>query len=183
MGNAFQKLNNEINRFNDILNTMSVLIWDSRTKMPKKGANSRGLQVGTLTSLAREILLSSKMRKLLEDSKNETHNLDNDTFEKKTLSHLAEAIEYHDKIPEKIQVRKAELEPLAHNAWVEAREKKDFDIFKPFLEEQINIAIEQAHCIGFENHPYDALMQRFEPGETVNSLKKSKPLSISKILL
>ena len=83
MGNAFQNLNHEINRFNDILNTMSVLIWDSRTKMPKQGANSRGLQVGTLTSVAREILLSSKMRKLLDDSKNETHNLDNDTFEKK----------------------------------------------------------------------------------------------------
>ena len=171
MSNSFKNLNHEINRFNDILNTMSVLIWDSRTKMPKKGANSRGLQVGTLTSVAREILLSSKMRKLLEDSKNETHNLDNDTFEKKTLSHLSEAIEYHDKIPEKIQVRKAELEPPAHNAWVEAREKKDFSIFKPFLEEQVDIAIEQAHCIGFNDHPYNALMQRFEPGESVNSLK------------
>ena len=85
MGNAFQNLNHEINRFNDILNTMSVLIWDSRTKMPKQGANSRGLQVGTLTSVAREILLSSKMRKLHDDSKNETHNLDNDTFEKKSF--------------------------------------------------------------------------------------------------
>ena len=40
------------------------------------------------------------------------------------------------------------------------------------MEEQVNIAIEQAHCIGFEDHPYDALMQRFEPGETVKSLKK-----------
>ena len=39
MSNSFKNLNHEINRFNDILNTMSVLIWDSRTKMPKKGAN------------------------------------------------------------------------------------------------------------------------------------------------
>ena len=30
---------------------MSILIWDSRTKMPKKGAHSRGQQVGTLTSV------------------------------------------------------------------------------------------------------------------------------------
>ena len=150
---------------------MSILIWDSRTKMPKKGAHSRGQQVGTLTSVARDILLSSKMRKLLDDSQNETHNLEDDSFEKKTLLHLSEAINYHDKIPEKIQVKKAELEPLAHNAWAEAREKKDFSIFKPYLKEQVNIAIEQAHCIGFQDHPYDALMQRFEPGETVKSLK------------
>lgn len=171
MGNAFNELTNEINKFNDVLNTMSILIWDSRTKMPKKGASSRGYQVGTLTSVAREILLSSKMRKLLDESENETHNLEEDSFERKTILHLNEAINYHDKIPEKIQVKKAELEPLAHNAWAEAREKQDFKIFKPFLEEQVNIAIEQAHCIGFKGHPYDALMQRFEPGETVKSLK------------
>ena len=171
MGNAFNELTNEINKFNDVLNTMSILIWDSRTKMPKKGASSRGYQVGTLTSVAREILLSSKMRKLLDESENETHNLEEDSFERKTILHLKEAINYHDKIPEKIQVKKAELEPLAHNAWAEAREKQDFKIFKPFLEEQVNIAIEQAHCIGFKDHPYDALMQRFEPGETVKSLK------------
>tara|TARA_B000000437_G_scaffold209859_1_gene179307 strand:+ start:524 stop:2059 length:1536 start_codon:yes stop_codon:yes gene_type:complete len=171
MGNAFNELTNEINKFNDVLNTMSILIWDSRTKMPKKGASSRGYQVGTLTSVAREILLSSKMRKLLDESENETHNLEEDSFERKTLLHLNEAINYHDKIPEKIQVKKAELEPLAHNAWAEAREKQDFKIFKPYLEEQVNIAIEQAHCIGFKDHPYDALMQRFEPGETVKSLK------------
>ena len=171
MGNAFTNLSKEINKFNDVLNTMSILIWDSRTKMPKKGANSRGYQVGTLTSVARDILLSSKMRKLLDESQNEIHNLNDDTFEKKTLLHLNEAISYHDKIPEKLQVKKAELEPLAHNAWAEAREKKDFKIFQPYLEEQVNIAIEQAHCIGFKDHPYDALMQRFEPGETVKSLK------------
>ena len=171
MGNAFNELTNEINKFNDVLNTMSILIWDSRTKMPKKGASSRGYQVGTLTSVAREILLSSKMRKLLDESENETHNLEEDSFERKTILHLNEAINYHDKIPEKIQVKKAELEPLAHNAWAEAREKQDFKIFKPFLEEQVKIAIEQAHCIGFKDHPYDALMQRFEPGETVKSLK------------
>ena len=171
MVNSFKNLSNEIKKFNDVLNTMSILICDSRTKMPKKGAHSRGQQVGTLTSVARDILLSSKMRKLLDDSQNETHNLEDDSFEKKTLLHLSEAINYHDKIPEKIQVKKAELEPLAHNAWAEAREKKDFSIFKPYLKEQVNIAIEQAHCIGFQDHPYDALMQRFEPGETVKSLK------------
>jgi|TARA_B100001079_G_scaffold220474_1_gene196283 carboxypeptidase Taq len=139
--------------------------------MPKNGARTRGLQIGTLTLVAREILLSSKLRKLLDDSKKETESMKEDTFEKKTLLHLSEAIDYHDKIPEKVQVRSAEIEPMAHNAWAEARQKKDFNIFKPFLEEQINIAIEQSQCIGFANHPYDALMHRFEPGETVQSLK------------
>lgn len=170
MTNSFKKLNQEISKFNDVLNTMSILIWDSRTKMPKEGAKTRGYQVGTLTLVAREILLSSKMRKLLDDSVKEMQSKEEDSFEKKTLSQLSEAIQYHDKIPQEIQVRKAEIEPLAHNTWAEAREKKDFKIFQPLLEEQINIAIEQSQCIGYEKHPYDALMHRFEPGETVDSL-------------
>ena len=45
MGNSFNELTNEINKFNDVLNTMSILIWDSRTKMPKKGASSRGFRL------------------------------------------------------------------------------------------------------------------------------------------
>ena len=69
------------------------------------------------------------MRKLLEVSLKETQSMKEDSFEKKTLSQLSEAIQYHDKIPQKLQVRKAEIEPLAHNTWVEAREKKDFNIF------------------------------------------------------
>ena len=170
MTHSFKKLNQEISKFNDVLNTMSVLIWDSRTKMPKDGAKTRGHQIGTLTLVAREILLSSKMRKLLDDSTKEMQSKEEDSFEKKTLSQLSEAIQYHDKIPQKLQVRKAEIEPLAHNTWVEAREKKDFNLFKPLLEEQISIAIEQSHCIGYDKHPYDALMHRFEPGETVDSL-------------
>ena len=79
MGNSFENLNNEIKKFNDVLNTMNILIWDSRTKMPKKGASGRGSQIGSLTSVAREILLSSKMRKLFDESDNETHNLNDDT--------------------------------------------------------------------------------------------------------
>ena len=36
MGNSFNNLNQEIRKFNDVLNTMNILIWDSRTKMPKE---------------------------------------------------------------------------------------------------------------------------------------------------
>ena len=186
MVQAFKNLNKEISKFNDILNTMSILIWDSRTKMPKDGAKTRGQQIGTLTLVAREILLSSKMRKLLDESFAETQSLKEDTFERKTLFQLKEAIEYHDKIPKELQIRKAEIEPIAHNTWVEAREKKDFKIFQPLLEEQINIAIEQSQCIGYEKHPYDALMHRFEPGETVESLNilfSELKQGLSKILI
>ena len=42
---------------NDVLNAISVLTWDSRTMMPAGGAQTRGLQISTLTGLALELLL------------------------------------------------------------------------------------------------------------------------------
>ena len=169
---SFEKLSQDLGKFNDILNSISILIWDSRTKMPRGGAETRGKQIGTLTLIARDLLLSTKFRKLVEESKKEIESYNEDSFEKKTVAQLEEAIKYHDKIPEKIQIRKAEIEPMAHNAWADAREKKDFNIFKPFLEEQVDISREMSQCLGFVEHPYDALMHRFEPGETISSLNK-----------
>ena len=36
MENALNKLTNEINKFNDVLKTMSILIWASELKCQKK---------------------------------------------------------------------------------------------------------------------------------------------------
>ena len=88
MNSSFITLNEHLGRFNDILNTISILIWDSRTKMPKEGAQTRGMQIGTQTLIARDLLLSSKLRKLLEESKNEIESKPKTVLKKKPLFSL-----------------------------------------------------------------------------------------------
>jgi carboxypeptidase Taq len=55
--------------------------------------------------------------------------------------------------------------------WAQARADSNFAAFVPTLEETVALNREMAECIGYVEHPYDALMYRFEPGETVSSLK------------
>ena len=56
---------------------------------------------------------------------------------------------------------------VAEHAWVEARERSDFAAFLPYLERNVELRRRYAECFegfdGFE-HPYDPLLDDFEPG-------------------
>ena len=57
-------------------------------------------------------------------------------------------------------------------AWREAREKSDFMMYAPHLEKMIEIKKQIAEKIGYEKHPYDALLDSFEEELTVDDLDK-----------
>jgi carboxypeptidase Taq len=70
-------------------------------------------------------------------------------------------------------------------AWELARKQNDFDTFKPYLKEIIDLKRREADLITFENHPYDALLDEFEPGmkvETLDTLFDKLRIGIQSIL-
>ncbi|WP_350244076.1 carboxypeptidase M32 [Deinococcus sonorensis] len=52
----------------------------------------------------------------------------------------------------------------AHHAWVAARSASDFQLFAPHLERMMDFARRTADLIGYQDHPYDALLDEYEPG-------------------
>ena len=71
----------------------------------------------------------------------------------------------------------SEAKSKAYNVWVEAKEKSDFTLFRPALEEIIGIVRQFAELYGYDKNPYDALLPDYEPGITSNDLKRIiKPL-------
>ena len=57
-------------------------------------------------------------------------------------------------------------------AWRRAREKSDYMTYAPHLKRMIEIKKKIAEKIGYEKHPYDALLDSFEEGLTVDDLDK-----------
>ena len=157
-------------RVNDFLNAGSVLSWDARTMMPKAGAESRSKQLATLAVAARNLLCSDEAKRALEGAEAEMSGKPEDSPEARIVAQVREAIDYHERIPTELLRRKTELGAAAHEVWAEAREKADFSIFAPALTTMVDINREMAQAIGFEDHPYDALMYRFEPGTTTAGL-------------
>ncbi len=58
----------------------------------------------------------------------------------------------------------------AETAWEEARAASDFSMFAPYLEKLIDFNKRFISYWGYEDHPYNALLDIFEPGVTVKVL-------------
>ncbi|MGZ9810846.1 carboxypeptidase M32 [Pseudoroseicyclus sp. H15] len=155
---------------NDLLNASSVLSWDARTMMPHGGSTTRAKQLATLTVAARDLLCSDEMKRALDGAEAEVQGRDDADPEARMVAQVREAIEYHERIPAELLRRKTELSGIGHDSWAEAREKADFSIFAPALKDIVAVSREMAEAIGYDDHPYDALMYRFEPGTMTKEL-------------
>jgi len=155
---------------NDILNAKSILAWDSRTMMPAGGAETRAKQLATLSVLARDHLVATETRSLLDTAEAEVQSMPADSVERTICAQVREAIDYHLRIPADLVRRRAESGSIGQDIWARARTAGDFSAFAPVLEETVALNREMAEHIGYSSHPYDALMYRFEPGETMASL-------------
>ncbi|MDB5529149.1 MAG: carboxypeptidase [Devosia sp.] len=160
-----------IAQINDILCTVNLLAWDSRTVMPPGGVESRGAQVSTLTSLARELATGDAMARALDGARAELANAPATDIRHRAVAQATREIGILSRIPAALIGEAAELKTRANAAWVEARAANDFAGYAPVLERMIAIQRETAHAIGFAAHPYDALLNGYEPDMTLAQLQ------------
>ncbi|WP_411840427.1 carboxypeptidase M32 [Paracoccus sp. ME4] len=154
-----QDLHARIGQLNDVLCTVNMLNWDARTQMPPGGAETRGHQVATLMGIARAMILDPAMRDAVEAA--------GDDPQAQAVRH---AIAHHARVPAELLEAKARHATVAGAAWAKARAQGDFAIFRPHLEQVVTLARRTAEALGHEGHPYDPMVQVFEPGETAASL-------------
>ena len=159
-----------VGRINDVLNAYSILNWDARVMMPPGGSETRGKQLATLAVIAQSMIVSDETRLMLDAADRETAGKPDGSVERGMGAQVREAVGYHSRIPAELLRRKTELGSVGQEIWAAARANSDFKSFAPILEQMVEINREIAESIGYEAHPYDALMYRFEPGETAASL-------------
>ena len=165
---AFQE---RMGQVNDLLNAKSILNWDALTHMPPGGAETRSKQLATLSVMARDLLVADDTRSLLDKAEAEIAGRPADSAEAVICRQVREAIDYHLRIPAELVRKRAELGSIGHEIWAHARVASDFAAYMPHLTKTVALNREMADYIGYDGHPYDALMFRFEPGETVATLK------------
>ena len=147
----------------------SLLGWDFETYMPKKGTEERGVADSQLHLLHKELLLSKDFVALVESGKKQEALSD---IEKGIIRVLDRDISKQLKIPKELTEAES-LERIRGNmAWRQAREKSDFKMYQPHLKNMIEIKKQIADKIGYEKHPYDALLDTYEEELTVVDLDK-----------
>ena len=168
---AYEALAAHIAEYNDLLNILNTLKWDTRTQMPAGGAATRGAQLATLTKIAKDVFVSDKTARLLDAAEAEMTGANADAYAARALRQTRDAYDIQKRIPAELLGRLAALGPESEAVWAAAKDADDFASFQPYLERMLAINIELADAIGYDDHPFDALIQQFEPGLTAAQLK------------
>lgn len=167
---AYEALKSHFATISDLNNATAVLSWDQETSMPPGGAEARARQMATLSRMAHELLISERSGELIDRAAAELSG----PYDADDVSLLRAAqydYEQATRIPADLVAELTRESSLAHHVWVEARQKSDFSIFRPKLEKLVEMARQIADHLGYEEHPYDALLNMFERGMTTKQVR------------
>lgn len=139
------------------------MFWYQNTYMPPGGAEARAEQIATLTALAHERLVSDETLGALEALEEEARNAPPASLAAGVVRVARREIDQLRKVPAKLVSDLARAGSLAQNAWVQARSESRFDLFRPHLERILDLTLQLAEHLGYQEHPYDALLGRYEP--------------------
>ena len=158
--NELQKLRERLGTISDLGAAGLTLTWDRQTYMPEGGVRGRAEQLATLSRLAHETLVSKETGKLL----NSLDGLDPETDDGALVRVARRNYDKATKLPAKLVEEISRTRSLTEPAWAGARGNNDWNTFAPHLEKLLGLQREAAEHLGYEDHPYDAMLDNFEPG-------------------
>ena len=158
---------NHLARIADVGNSIAVLSWDQEVMMPPKGAEKRAQQISTLAGIHHELSAQEDFGKLLQQLVKD--NSLSDEQKRNVLESLTE-FEKNNKYTTAFVQEMSKTVSQAFQAWNKAKKEDDFKLFEPYLEKLVKLKREECELLGYENHPYDALVDLYEPKTTVAEL-------------
>src|SRR5918997_3134645 len=157
---VYELLKNRLATISDLRSAKSLLFWDQQTYMPGGGVAGRAEQMATLSRLAHEMLTDDETKGLLDASGEPDPSSEEGALIRRALRDYERAM----KLPAELVAETSRVTSLAEPAWVRAREESDWPLFAPHLEKILALKREAAEALGYEDHPYDALLDAYEPG-------------------
>ena len=137
--------------------------------MPRRGSEARSIAISELTVLRRRLLLSDDIRKMVEKLNERLEELND--YEKGVVRVLSRWIRVATALPEELVAKLAKVTSEATPVWAEAKKRNDYEKFKPYLKEIVELTREKAERLGYKEHPYDALLDLYEEGLTTREVE------------
>lgn len=150
---------------------IAVLDWDQRTCIPRRGHAHRAGQRAVLARMHHRMVTDPKIGELLNFVEGTDLVADPVSIEAVNVREWRRSYDRATRIPEKLAVELARASSETQSVWEQARPDNNWDLFSPYLERMVALKIEQAHALGFDAEPYDALLEYYEPGETAKALE------------
>lgn len=130
--------------------------------MPEKGADFRAQQLATLSGLAHEHFTAEENSTRLDRLEDGKADLSED--QARNVERIREDFDKSSKYSSDFVQKLSKAQSEAFQAWQKAKEANDFGIFAPELERMVELKQQESQILGYSDHPYDALLDDFEPG-------------------
>jgi carboxypeptidase Taq len=143
----------------------AVLSWDEQTHLPRRGAEHRANQLALVAGLSHERATSPQLGERLDQLTDLDALGGADSIPAANVRDARRSYERAVKLPRRLVEELSRVATLSQQAWVEARQRKEFTTFQPWLEKMIALKQEEADALKTpEGTRYDALLEDYEPG-------------------
>ncbi|MFA6242443.1 MAG: carboxypeptidase M32 [Candidatus Hydrogenedentales bacterium] len=153
----------------DINAAIALLQWDQEVYMPPKAGPGRGQQLATLSALSHRFFTAPEIGAMLEALKGKAAALD--YADARLVDVASHDYDRATKLPESFVHEFAKTQSEAYEMWVRARQDSNFALFQPLLARIVELNRRKADLLGYEESPYDALLDEFERGMTTARVK------------
>ncbi len=154
----------------------SLLHWDQETYMPSAGVDERSEQIGLLSRVMHEKMTAPEIGSILSDL-GASDNAPNGDEQLKDADRALVREYYREysrqsKLPSSWVQEFSETTSKAQSVWSKAKQQRDFSEFEPYLKHIVKLNRDKAQLLGYEQHPYDPLLDEFEPGMTTSEVER-----------
>lgn len=145
-----------------------ALTLDAATVAPKGTAEGRGIALGVLAGEEHKLFASPETGELLDFLWDRRDELDR--LRRRQVEELRRSYAQLTRIPAQEYMEYTQLVNQAEDLWRRAKEGSDFELFRPALEKLVAFKIKFAGYYDAAKAPYDALLDEYERGVTMEYL-------------
>ena len=165
----YDEYKTKMQKIADVKYASAVLQWDQETYLPPKGIFFRGRQIATLNEIAHRQFTDKKIGALLNELLSKDDLSDK---QKRNVQLSLEDYNKANKFTSSFVRQMSETVNKSFHAWIQARKENLFATFEQPLNDLIQLKKQEADLLGYQNHPYNALMNDYDKGLTVAIVDK-----------
>lgn len=177
---TYERLVTELKEIALLGSVAGVLGWDEQVMLPDKGRELRAGQSGLMARLHHERFTAPRIGRMLGEVESSGLLADTQGDVAVNIRHTRRSYDRAITLPALLVEQITQTEVHCQQAWVEARKKSQYAIFKPWLDKMLELKRQEAQCylsaggdqMDRPGTPYDALLEGFEPGERADNLRR-----------
>lgn len=147
----------------------ALLGWDQQVYMPPRSAQARADQQEYISCLAHQRATDPEFCRVVDELAEVRDTLSE--VDQVNVREIKRGLDIERKLPEDFVAEFAQASSTGYSVWAEARPKNDWYAVQPVLEKIFELSRRRADLVGYEEHPYDALLDIYEPGMKLSQVK------------